>query len=361
MTSATIDPAALTALDRAAFDPAFWPQCLGEVGRAVGANLFALLRLEQAGADMIAPPDAQSHFENYLAGQWWERDLRGRRSMEAPAMTLVSDDTLVDPAEREGADFYRDFAALEDVPHVLAWRFEHQGRHFVFTNMRSAAQGPATARQRAAMAAIMARATSAAQISHAIASAREAGLIEGLDGAGAAVAALDHRGALVAATKAAEPLLRRHFSLDHGRLDVREPNAQAAVFNLREHLAGRGSADAPGEFVLAGAGAARGLHCTAIVNAGPGRDVFANVAALIVMRDLDACPAPAPPLLARLYGLTPAESEVAAQIAAGVSVKELSRARGVTTATTRTILSAVFRKTATSRQSELAALIVRLS
>ena len=59
------------------------------------------------------------------------------------------------------------------------------------------------------------------------------------------------------------------------------------------------------------------------------------------------------------YGLTPAELALAQSIAKGVSPREYADSRGVSIHTVRSQLKVVFSKTATSRQSQLAALMLR--
>jgi DNA-binding CsgD family transcriptional regulator/PAS domain-containing protein len=68
-----------------------------------------------------------------------------------------------------------------------------------------------------------------------------------------------------------------------------------------------------------------------------------------------------PALLRDLLGLTLGEAKVAALIAAGHSPKEASQKLGISQETGRTLLKRAFAKSGVSRQSELAALIARVS
>ncbi|MGG5807872.1 helix-turn-helix transcriptional regulator [Falsiroseomonas sp. CW058] len=65
-------------------------------------------------------------------------------------------------------------------------------------------------------------------------------------------------------------------------------------------------------------------------------------------------------LLARLYGLTPAQAALAAAIAAGRTVQDHAAARGISHETARSHLAAIRRKTGCRRQADLAALFARL-
>jgi DNA-binding CsgD family transcriptional regulator len=67
---------------------------------------------------------------------------------------------------------------------------------------------------------------------------------------------------------------------------------------------------------------------------------------------LDACQ------LAAQFGLTAAESRLAVKLAEGRTIAEVAKVAGITMATARTHLRNIFAKTATSRQSELALLLL---
>jgi DNA-binding CsgD family transcriptional regulator len=62
-------------------------------------------------------------------------------------------------------------------------------------------------------------------------------------------------------------------------------------------------------------------------------------------------------VLTGLFDLTPAEAKFAALLTSGRSVKEASKAVGVTERSGRTYLSRIFAKTGTHRQGELIALL----
>jgi DNA-binding CsgD family transcriptional regulator/PAS domain-containing protein len=70
--------------------------------------------------------------------------------------------------------------------------------------------------------------------------------------------------------------------------------------------------------------------------------------------------APTQDRLAALFGLTRAEALLAREVADGIRLREVSLSRGVGMPTLRTQLKAVFAKTETTRQAELARLIARL-
>ncbi len=355
-------PLALQKLQQAALAPETWPQACALAGEALGGVSFALIRIDAEGPRMIAPPQLERHLENYLAGEWWARDLRGARAFMATPMTLIGDNDLVDPAERASSEFYRGFAADEDVPHSLGWGMSEGDCRLFFTTMRSASLGPANDDDRAALRTFMPVASAAAQISYALSQSKHAGLLQGLEATGEKVIGLDRSGRIVAHTHGAEPLLSRFFALEADKLSAAQKPAAAALAHLRDLLRHQRADDVPKSFVLAD-GHGGDVLCQPLMTFEAGDDVFTDIAALLLLRDLGAstAKAPAPALLQHLFALTPGEADVALAIGAGDSISDISRQRGVTPATTRTLLSSVFRKTGVHRQGELAALIARLS
>jgi DNA-binding CsgD family transcriptional regulator len=82
---------------------------------------------------------------------------------------------------------------------------------------------------------------------------------------------------------------------------------------------------------------------------------------LLVLVDPDICPRPNEQTLQRVWGLTPAEATLAAELAQGTAVPDLAKKLGVSRTTVRTHLAAIFAKTHTRRQAALVALLSRLA
>jgi DNA-binding CsgD family transcriptional regulator len=93
---------------------------------------------------------------------------------------------------------------------------------------------------------------------------------------------------------------------------------------------------------------------------GAARGPFLGARALLLLTELGPKPAPKEHLVARAYGLSPAEARLAARIATGASVEDVADELGLALSTARNQLKAVFAKTDTHRQGELVALLARL-
>ena len=82
---------------------------------------------------------------------------------------------------------------------------------------------------------------------------------------------------------------------------------------------------------------------------------------LILFGDPDPAGEDISRLLIVSFGLTGAEAQIAIEIGAGNSLAEAAERHGIGYETARTQLRAVFAKTDTRRQSQVATLIARLS
>lgn len=74
----------------------------------------------------------------------------------------------------------------------------------------------------------------------------------------------------------------------------------------------------------------------------------------------ESSPAIDPSLLFAVFGLTPAESRIAALLAEGLSLKEIAREQGTQHDTVRKQLRSIYQKTRTNRQPELVRLLLHL-
>ena len=91
-----------------------------------------------------------------------------------------------------------------------------------------------------------------------------------------------------------------------------------------------------------------------------GSDFFSPGRVILLLTDLRAPLRPEATQLCSAFGLTVAEAKLAAKLASGVGIDRAAASLGVRRETARTQLKAVFAKTNTRRQAELAALVSRL-
>jgi len=98
------------------------------------------------------------------------------------------------------------------------------------------------------------------------------------------------------------------------------------------------------------------LHALPVADNGDG-----GTRTVLTILDLRLNPVPASEVLEKMFGLTPAETRTALQITRGNTPAAIARRCGVSIATVRSQLASVFAKTQAGRQTELVALLARVS
>ncbi len=350
-----------TSVRKAAFDPAHWPTALEEIREGLGARLVAVIRTLPDGIELLGPPElADVHNERYAAGAWYGRDPRAAQLPNLTPGRIYLDADVLAPDVIARDDFYRDFAASEDVPHAAFWTVKDGLGEYAFSALFSREHGPARADELQVLAAMQHQVTNAIVLSSNLHLARDHGVLGGLAAVGVAAVALGRNGEVVEATPAGQIWLNACFQMRGKRLTVADSDAAAKLDALIKTFSNPRAKVQVDAFNIPSPGR-RGLLCIPTPNIGAGLDIFRDVAGVLVLRDLDAPLAARPNLLHSLYGLTPAEIEVANRIAEGASPEIISLARGVAITTTRAMLRSVFEKTGVARQSELAALVAHLA
>ncbi len=94
------------------------------------------------------------------------------------------------------------------------------------------------------------------------------------------------------------------------------------------------------------------------LESGPGLDDGSGALAAVFLSDPEVRPRPSEASLVELYGLTQAEARTVADLATGLSVDEAAEMQHISRNTVHHYLKAAFRKTGTTRQSEMIAVVL---
>jgi DNA-binding CsgD family transcriptional regulator/PAS domain-containing protein len=102
-------------------------------------------------------------------------------------------------------------------------------------------------------------------------------------------------------------------------------------------------------------------HVMPLAQRDPSQRIAIRAAAAIFIASAGSAPLPAMDAIAALFGLTAAEKRVATQVASGKSRRDIAEASGVSDGTVKSQLAAIFDKTNTADQRDLALLVRDLS
>ena len=159
----------------------------------------------------------------------------------------------------------------------------------------------------------------------------------------------------------AQNLLGASFNLVRGRPAAHDPASNRRLQQLIAFAlhAKRGSAQ-PYAPIVVERDEAPWLLVEAMPVTAFGSDLFGSGSVVLLLTDLTAPLQPEATRLCAAFGLTVAEAKLAAKLASGSGINSAVASLGVSRETARTQLKAVFAKTNTRRQAELAGLLSRL-
>jgi DNA-binding CsgD family transcriptional regulator len=362
-----IDPSRVERVSRrlgeAALDPSLWPEIMEEICRATGTTGAVLLQSDVRTPDVPRTAGAHDMISNYFANNWHTRDLRVRGvPLILSGEPVITDQDFVTPEEMRTHPYYNDIL----LPFNLLWfagiGFWSESALWVLCLQRSPREGPFEAEDKQLLAELAPRLTEVATLSTAVGRSVISGVTDALASIGRAALLLDRFGFVLDSNAAADRIFDDDLRIHGRRLIVRDLRGKAELEELIDRL--RTTPDRSG-FPMTTFVVRRQRRSAVLIRAMPvppaARAPFLGARALLTLSTLEPAPAPEPAILAKAFGLTQAEARLASLIAAGTSPSEAARRLGISRETARNQLKAIFGKTDTHRQSELAVLLSKLT
>lgn len=350
-------------LGDAAIDPAIWPQAMEEICAAVGATGAALLQSDVRTPDIPRTPGVDDYFRQYFADGWHTRDVRAQRGVPLllKGERVVTDQDILSPEEMRREGLYAESLS----PHGLQWfaviGFWAGPALWGLSIQRTLREGAFDHDHKLILARLSQRLTETATLSRIVGSAVLTGMTNALELVNKPALALDQSGFVIEMNRAAEQVFDHEVSVRSRRLLMRDKRANALLDAFIDRLrATPDTAVLPSAPIVVRRPAKLPLLMHLLPVDGAARTPFVGARVLLVFSDLQATRIPDNALLAQVFGLSRAEARLAALVTAGLSLTEAAAELGIGRETARTQLKAVFLKTGTHRQGELAALLARL-
>ena len=185
--------------------------------------------------------------------------------------------------------------------------------------------------------------------------------LSALERVSSAAVVLDATGRATQMNLPAQTLLGADFNLVRGRPTAHDPASNRRMQQLVSaalHTGPGGAQSYPP--IVVDRDEVPWLLVEAMPVTALGSDFFSSGRLILLLTDLRSPLRPDSKQLCAAFGLTDAEAKLAAKLASGVGIDAAAASLGVSRETVRTQLKAVFAKTNTRRQAELAALVTRL-
>lgn len=353
----------------AALAPELWPETLGCIADSIGAcqgNMYA---------GRVDPLSGPSFVNSRFDPEVWARLIRTHvdnpwtsiAARQLPVGRAVPSEALLPAPKLMRTEFYAECLEPSDIRHGAgAMLVRESGFLSGLAFHQSWRKGPVGSAALAALQRLIPHFERASRIALRLEGidGQRAAALEVIDGLRLGVVLLDAKGLVVFANRAAQDMARAGdaISIARGELLGRTAESTVALRKLaRESIAtGCGCGEVAGGTIQIERAAPRS---PLTVEAAPLRahgliPLVDRPCAVIFMRDPDGEISATGVQVQRRYRLTPAELEVALEIAKGQGTQHVADELGVTVFTVRTHLSRVLAKTGLRRQAELVRLLL---
>jgi DNA-binding CsgD family transcriptional regulator/PAS domain-containing protein len=360
----------LMSLHDAMLDDAHWPQTSALIDDACGMKGNALVvgkgQSQKDGQIFLARfcyhGERHPERERWYFALYYSQDERVPRVAQLPDSSLVRIDDLYTEEELRRSPAYNEALPRGGYQHGLNVRLDGlEGSSIVWTLADSSASGGWGSGQIELIERLLPHVRQYVQVRWALASAEALGasLTDLLDNTRVGVVHLDQRGRMVEANDRAREILRRGDGLfdEGGFLHARLPADNIRLQKLVEGvLPTFGGPGVSGSMAV-------GRLPQSIVHLNPvsvrQTDFgLGSVAALALVVDPASRPRVDPGLVASVLGLTPAQSQVAALLAEGMSVNEVAAATHRQANAAYWLLKQIYKKLGISRQADLVRLVL---
>ncbi len=351
-------------LGEAVLDPIAWPSIMEEICRAVKTTGAVLFQSDIRTPDVPMTASAREITDAYFKNNFHVDDVRAIRG--APLLMagapVVSDQNLFNseaemlrnPLYASLDNFgFRWWAAVGFMSGSALWGLALQ---------RTKQEGQFQATELAALAHLSRRLTETATLSKAVGRLVLHGATNALHLINQPALAIDRYGVVLEANAMAIDLFDDEVRIRNCRLFAQDKAAQSALMTLNNQIQTTSDKTALSATPII---VRRKNKCPLIIRVlpvdGAARNPFLGARAIFVFTDTGTRPQVKAELASTVFGLTPAEAQLAVRMAAGSSIEQVAGELAISQETARRHLKVVFSKTGTHRQGELVALLSRLT
>jgi DNA-binding CsgD family transcriptional regulator len=348
----------LTAVDKfreAAILPERWPEALDAIAGALHSDAASLVLIPTTEATLVGSRSLEPTMRDYFRSPI--PDPREHRVLPATDQGFMPDLAFFSRREIATEPYYQEFL----IPHGLGWNATAALQRGLLIGLkRSCARGPYEGQELRALDDALPGLRAASLVASMTWHSRFGGQLSAFERLGLGALLLDAGGRVLETNACVEfgdgldlvgGYLRTTCPADRSRLE----RFLAAMLQC--------SAVVPAALTLAlqRPSGQRPRLLDGIACGEALRSLHSHAAGLVLITDLERPARLNCDLLSELFGLTRTEARVACEVASGRSLRSLAMRLGISEGHARQRLKAVFAKTRTSRQSDLAALLGKLA
>jgi DNA-binding CsgD family transcriptional regulator len=343
-------------------DPAMWPEIMEEICGSVGSIGAGLLQSDVRTPDIPRTASMAEPLERYFAGGWHRRDLRARAvPLLLRGKAVVSDADICTLEEMRRDPYFHECVYSSGLKWWAAVGFHAGSSLWLLAIQRTNEQGSFEPNDTRLLATLSNRLTEVATLSTAIGRIALSSATNALNAVRQPAVAIDRLGYVLDVNAEAEALFDDQIRVRNRRLVLADCEAQGCFEKLIDCIS------AAPDFAVLGLdpfvirrNSAPAIITRALSVHSAARTPFLGARAIITLTPIENKPGPKLTLLTKAFGLTAAEAKLASFIAEGLNPERAAEELGISKATARNHLKAVFAKTGAHRQSELVAMLSRL-
>jgi DNA-binding CsgD family transcriptional regulator/PAS domain-containing protein len=344
----------------AAVDSSRWDAAMEVVADSTGAAGALLFPVRGYIPNVPFSPSMAGPLEKYIADGWIHRDVRYQCHPIAARQGIATEFDIITPDEIARHPYYQEFLA----PFGLRWfagvKVACGDDYWALSIQRTIDQGPFSVAEQGELVELSNRLASSAAVARALSFARAEATVSAFEISGTAVLLLDIRREVLQANEAAERLFGPDLQIVGRRIVSFDHAATKALDRTLHQLLWTRSGSASTAPVILPRRDKRPVVACPIRVANVTGTPLGDCQAIVVLVDLDRQERPPHAVLHACFGLTSAEANLAASLAAGATLEGAADQLGICKETARSQLKAVFDKTQTHRQAELVALMARM-
>ena len=342
-----------------------WEDALQSMTEALGARSCVLIPLDQdLAVKRRIQLESRSHAR--FTSIWLDRiDEAPDPHTSRPGnicfdrFPTVIEDQITTGNERRELPYYRSIAIDGNRAWWASIRFRTRSRTWALPLYRTDSQGPFTVADARRLDGLVPAIRRAVGFAETVIETSNSERLETLDSLGCPGFLLDGSGRVLQWNRAAEQIIGPELWLNQGRLVSDDRGASRTLRSLCARPLGRSTERHSSAVLLRDS---RPWMLAQVSDLSPlARDVFSGGWRLLLLRPLNATSFVDTDLLRLAFGLTRTEARLASELTNGPGLEAGCEALGIGRETGRTHLRSIFRKTQTSSQAELAALLNRLS
>lgn len=348
-------------LEAAVFAPETLANALHMAGEGLGYDHFCLVHSNIHELQVVSAEHSMEAFRAYEAGGWVETDYRAATVNLSGPGKLYLDHVVVPEAQRLSSGIYHDLYLPQKMAFFAGWSASVGEESWIFSLARSQERGPVGPDEARLLADLMPYANRALTFAKRIRDARTQSIADFAIRLGLPLIILDSDGKAMAVAPQAERCFDAEFGVRNGGLWAADSESNNALEALCHLARSTGLPALVDNVVVRRRAGRRALLLRPIPIRGLGLDVLPGARLFVTVTDLDRPPATPEHDLRLLFGLSPAEANVAALLASGLDVQEVAAQRDATVGTIRVQIKNVFEKMDVNRLGELVSVVANVT